>query len=608
MFGMYVYTAPESLGVFNHPAQSVEPPCDNIYTIEQDQRLKRQGEGRRSLLVDKIRQFWKASQTSEDSKLVHTTKHSPWFSFQQGFFSRFSNVGHTKRNLAELSQDLSSHLQEPTPSIRINLFGDEESGEDTLTRYFNKSQTLLNHELCKKGEPKIMEVIESPAAVDRVDKHNFSFSEPVDLPFRNDDGIPRTAPVSNDPYPKQFDPTTVDFSHLAVIQDPIYRKNVNLQLIKKRINTIASKRNDMLKAEKKLLRDLKTWEKNPYLSETVTPNLVEDVCTMFTQDLEFEQRLAQALKQLADTLGIVSKRESELITAKKDLNNTFLKYNKVKEKKNENEGEVQLLKEKVITLQQSLEVIQFHYDQSVSVYARKQFNNYGIELYETCSDLREHAEAFVKKSFRELEKTDADCFTEDLENLRRRRAQQYWSTLAPEERRNPIKWENLKSGIYEQEDPLLKAIYKTLPDGYSSNTILQGNPFNNDTILENFGGVEDSYLDRSNLEIQENEIEKLTENTEERTITGVNDIGSVKKDDNNNNTHFDETMKESQKKELTEIKLNTDSWRKDDTLTRSKTVRSPILKDRFDSAKETLEENAWSTVVNKKIGNNENES
>ncbi|KAL3230970.1 Sporulation-specific protein 1 [Nakaseomyces bracarensis] len=588
MFGMNVYTAPESIGVLNHPVQSVEPPVDNIYAIEQ----MRQGGGKRSYLLEKLKQLWGSNE--QDKPKV--TNNDTWFGIQGGLFSRLKLGERKLKNPMELSEEPSYHLQDPTPSIRVNIFGEDEIGEDTLTRFFNKSHTSVSAEksINPKNRPKMIEAItEIP---------NTAISEPIAV--RNIE-VSNNTDCHEEPYPKQFDPNTVDLSHLTTIQDPIYRKKVNLQLIKRRITTIASKRNDLLKAERKLLRDLKTWEKNPYLSETVTPGLVEDVCTMFTQDLEFEQRLAQALKLLADTLGIVSKRESDLITAKKDLNNALLKYNKVKEKKTENEEEIQLLKEKVITFQQSLEVIQFHYDQSVAIYARKQFNNYSIELYETCSDLRDHAERFIKNSFGELERTNADCFTEDLENLRRRRAQQYWSTLAPEERRNPIKWENLKSGVYEQEDPLLKAIYKSLPTTYSAN-VIQGNPFKIETILKNYGSIEDSYLDRSSNVMEDNiegKIEDI-EKPDERTIIGINNVR-----ENNDPSTIDETLKGKQKCELVEVKLNTESWRKDEHSTKYKnvTAKSPILKERFDSAKETLEENAWSTNSGM-VGNNENKS
>ncbi|XDT43726.1 Hypothetical protein J6898_05249 [Nakaseomyces glabratus] len=621
---MNIYTAPEAINILNHhPQQSVEPPDDNIYKHNQPQYAKKPA--KRSYLYEKLKSIFIAQRNSPTEHQSHGNPfYKSWLSFKKGLPSNEDKSGEYDQFLTNF-QDVTIPIGIRTPSIRVNVREDQNivPTDQLKLRDLEPSEAsnpALGTNNMNWSKPEINDQQDMTKIGSNGDITNeWRVNSIGDLSFNanrstngDDEEKPKSAPGSYDPYPKQFDPNTIDMSSMAIVQNPIYRRNVYLQAIKKRLRAISSKRSELWKAERKLLKDLSTWEKNPYLIGTVTPSLVDDIISLFNKDVEYEQRVSQALKLLVDSLGFVSKRETELINAKKELNAVLTKYNKSKEKKPETNEELQILKERVITVQQSLEVIQFHYDQSISVFARKQFTNFGIELFESCSGLKNNAGNFIKNSFTELEKANADCFTEDLENLRRRRAQQYWSTLPPEDRRNPIKWENLKSGLYEHEDSLLKIVYSSLPTVYSPNSISKY-PLNFDEMPHNFGISEESYLFKSWQELDQEAKNQPTDNADQTQNW------KYESHENKHTTNiFDENYRDTSSQTITKMPVNTIEGRtinrdvkvSENRNSNQESTNNSVLKlnEAIKQAEGTLEENGWAANSSSIPGNKENKN
>ncbi|CCD24010.1 Ssp1p NDAI_0C03500 [Naumovozyma dairenensis CBS 421] len=244
-------------------------------------------------------------------------------------------------------------------------------------------------------------------------------------------------------------------------------KAVSLSTLKKRLENIYTKRKDLCKANKRFLNTLSHWSSSNLAIDTDSMTLIKEIDELFRQDLLFEHKIKEKLNNLTTSLEFVCKRENELIIQKKTLITDMKKYEKMRDKKGDFNQETQFLLEKVITSRRFFDSIKVHFQNAVSVTTRQLFKELAIEYYECCSDLKQHSGAFIENSLVTLERLNSEELMQTLEDLRRRRAHWVWQKLPEEQKKNPRNLENMRNGIYDCNDSLLKNIYKKLPEIYT---------------------------------------------------------------------------------------------------------------------------------------------
>ncbi|EDO14549.1 hypothetical protein Kpol_298p1 [Vanderwaltozyma polyspora DSM 70294] len=244
-------------------------------------------------------------------------------------------------------------------------------------------------------------------------------------------------------------------------------KKHNLNQIKKKLSAIARQKEEVVKAEQKFLKELGLWQQSLSTIDRNSMFLMEDIKELFQQDSIAEQNISCNIKGMVKNLEYVSKREIEYNTESKNVINEIKILQNVVNKTGEHSEESNFQKEKVIATKKSFEVTEKNFQQSISVNMRRLFKDLGITYHDSISDLREVCTAFIQKSLKTLEIINIDNFDEDLNDLRIKRVQKKWSKLPPNQKRDPKLWNNMMSGFHDNEDSLLRNVYKGLPQEYS---------------------------------------------------------------------------------------------------------------------------------------------
>lgn len=235
------------------------------------------------------------------------------------------------------------------------------------------------------------------------------------------------------------------------------RSATTLGTIQKRLLQISSKKNEVSKGYQKLLKELNEWWQETIEAEE-NMSLISDLQQMFHEDLVFEQRLSDKLKEVSKALEFTKMREEEMLQERKELQHTIKKYGQMRAKKGNHSEEAHFLKEKVITKQNSLSVITGHYQQSLSTTARELFVNASVEYFETASDIKDTSKTFFQNSVEYLRTVRADNIEQHIEDLRRKRADKHWSKLNAQERDDPNRLVEIMSGMYNGQDSLMRCV------------------------------------------------------------------------------------------------------------------------------------------------------
>ncbi|SCU86563.1 LAFA_0E01618g1_1 [Lachancea sp. 'fantastica'] len=238
--------------------------------------------------------------------------------------------------------------------------------------------------------------------------------------------------------------------------------STTLHSIQKRLLQVSVKKSEVSKCYQKLLKELNEWWEDTIEAEE-NMDLVADLQKLFHEDLMFEQRLSNKLREISKALEFTKMREEEMLHERKELQHTIRKYGQTRAKKGNNSEEAHFLKEKVITRQNSLSTITSHYQQSLCTTARELFVNASVEYFETASDVKDASKSFFQNSVEYLRTIQAGNIEQHIDDLRRKRADKHWSKLSPQERDDPNRLVEIMSGMYNGQDSLMRCVNKKVP-------------------------------------------------------------------------------------------------------------------------------------------------
>ncbi|SCU99987.1 LAME_0G06810g1_1 [Lachancea meyersii CBS 8951] len=240
------------------------------------------------------------------------------------------------------------------------------------------------------------------------------------------------------------------------------KSSTTLQTIQKRLMHISLKKSEVSKSYQKLLKELNEWWQDTIEAEE-NMDLISDLQKLFHEDLVFEERLSNKLKEISKALEFTKMREEEMLQERKELQHTIKKYGRMRAKKGNHSEEAHFLKEKVVTRQNSLSIITGHYQNSLCTTARELFVNASVEYFETASDVKDASKAFFQNSVDYLRTIQAGNIEQHIEDLRRKRADKHWSKLTPQERDDPNRLVEIMSGMYNGQDSLMRCVSKKAP-------------------------------------------------------------------------------------------------------------------------------------------------
>ena len=256
------------------------------------------------------------------------------------------------------------------------------------------------------------------------------------------------------------------------IQEPItishlHFKKHNLSNIKKKLALIANQKEEVFKAEQKFLRELNIWKSSISTLDEYSLFLIDDIKELFQQDSISEQKISHNLKDLVKNLEYVSKRENEYIIGNKNVQNELKYLQHIIEKNGKASEETNFQKEKLTASRKSFEETKKNFQQSISINMRNYFKDLALIYHDSLSDLRDSSTKFIQKSLKALAIINTESFDEDLNNFKINRVQKKWSKLTPTRKKDPNHWNNMMSGLHDNEDSLLRNVYKGLPQEYS---------------------------------------------------------------------------------------------------------------------------------------------
>ena len=261
---------------------------------------------------------------------------------------------------------------------------------------------------------------------------------------------------------------------------------VTVNKLRKRLTTIANKKLQSIKVIQKFIEEFSQWEEgsadllNPDLAETLptfgtpgnsysnadndTRTIVQMVNSVFLQDIKLQRNVAQTIKRMVDSLEYISLKESELHTDGKNYLNDYKKYNALKAKKGPTHLETVFSLERLATTEQVYNSLRRNFQRTISVTMRQQFQALSYEYYESSEALKFAATNSIKSFLSSLEAKDFNAFTLELETLRaKRETKQQCCDVKQRVNNSQTKWEELKTGITECNDSLLKEICEILP-------------------------------------------------------------------------------------------------------------------------------------------------
>lgn len=263
-------------------------------------------------------------------------------------------------------------------------------------------------------------------------------------------------------------------------------KTTSSNKLRKRLDMIASKKQTEVKHIKKFITDINHWSNIPlFHNDTNDTHLViKQITTLFSQDVQYQENIIKQLKAIVNDLEYVSLKENDLINDHKKLVQEHKRYNNIKVKKGANHPETSFSLERVITAEHLYESMKISFQRIISITMRQLFQDLSYEYYSNSEDMKIVSSSLIKEFMMSLESHNFQKFNNQLEQLKRKRNEKVWSQFSIEEKQNPIKWENIKSGIYEKNDSLLQDIYKVLPNSHYSRRLRRVNSFPSDTYLK----------------------------------------------------------------------------------------------------------------------------
>ncbi|SMN22720.1 similar to Saccharomyces cerevisiae YHR184W SSP1 Protein involved in the control of meiotic nuclear division and coordination of meiosis with spore formation [Maudiozyma saulgeensis] len=264
-------------------------------------------------------------------------------------------------------------------------------------------------------------------------------------------------------------------------------KTISSNKLRKRLDMIANKKQNEVKYIKKFITDINHWSNIPLFQNDIndTHLVIRQITTLFSQDVQYQENIIKQLKAIVNDLEYVALKENDLINDHKKLIQEHKRYNNIKLKKGINHPETSFSLERVITAEHLYESMKVSFQKIISITMRQLFQDLSYEYYSNSEDMKIISSSLIKEFMMSLESHNFQKFNNQLEQLKRKRNEKVWSQFSIEDKQNPIKWENIKSGIYEKNDSLLQDIYKNLPnDHYSKMSLRRVNSFPADTFLK----------------------------------------------------------------------------------------------------------------------------
>ncbi|SCU79627.1 LADA_0B02036g1_1 [Lachancea dasiensis] len=367
---------------------------------------------------------------------------------------------------------------------KLNIFrGDEDDGSDSsiaksssLTRQAQlwnaikckPIKLVLDNDFVARSHTNIPgqsdPVLESANTFLTVNNQNYERNS--NSPSKRDTGC--SVPLSGSPFANTGITDFIGFENDGNTDTPIspwdkihvkstFKGSTTLQTIQKRLLQISARKQEVAKSYQKLLKELSEWWQDTIEAEE-SMELICDLQKLFHEDLVFEQRLSNKLKEVSKALEFTKMREEEMLQERKEVQHTMKKYGQIKCKRGNHSEEAHFLKERVVTRQNSLMVITGHYQQSLSTTARELFVNASVEYFETASDIKSTSKDFFQNSVNYLRDTNAGNIEQHIDDLRRKRADKHWSKLTPQERDDPNRLVEIMSDMYNGQDSLMCCI------------------------------------------------------------------------------------------------------------------------------------------------------
>ncbi|EJS43405.1 ssp1p [Saccharomyces arboricola H-6] len=391
-------------------------------------------------------------------------------------------------------------------------------------------------------------------------------------------------------------------------------RTVTLQTIKRRIDCISAKKKEVWKTEEKFLKDILMWLQSSNFEDPDTISLIHEIEKIFEQDILFEQKISDCLKEISNNFEYICMRETQLINEGNILKNDLKKCAKSREHKGEKHEDTEVLREKVISSQKSFDVVKRHYKHAISITTRQLFMNLAFEYYENCSDMKEISRNYLQESLSTLQTVDTLGFSEELERIRKRRFDKFWAKNKPDPKNNIQKFVNMRTGVAGFNDSLMNHLYGKLRFGVAplEEELHNSQPELNDMrdnvwneVLSGYNSADGNPITSNNfLSAKEVEPDQLVKFFKEEDEAKDNDslIANIKQvsplqGKKENLESSDSLILRSTKRNININATRNLSNKKTLIKPESANEESKILAAAMDDAKQNLDENVWKSPI-----------
>lgn len=363
------------------------------------------------------------------------------------------------------------------------MLSSQQSTESNLSsprKLVEKVKSWLNFNLIKKVPDTTNNQFEFDL---RTDLNN----EPMNSSIRSNKDSNYLDLINEDLFPQNFISDKSENLFTTQIRNHLNFKNVTCNKLRKRLDGIANKKQVEVKHMRKFINDINQWNNNPlFQNDSTDTNLViRQITTLFMQDIKYQENIINQLKAIVNNLEYIALKETDLINDHKRLIQQNKKYNHVKLKKGDFHPETNFSKDRLLTAEHLYESMKTSFQKNISITMRQLFQDLSYEYYSCSEDMKLVTSGLIKDFMMSLETRDYQKFTDQLENLRKKRDVKVWSNFSNEDKQNRIKWENLRTGVYEKNDSLLQDIYKNIPSSsYYSPRLRRVNSFPADIQLK----------------------------------------------------------------------------------------------------------------------------
>lgn len=290
--------------------------------------------------------------------------------------------------------------------------------------------------------------------------------------------------------------------------------------LRKRLMAIADKKEADVKQIKRFIADLNQWCVNPIFQNDSndTQMVIEQISILFSQDIIHQTCIAKQVRDIAKNLEYVTLKESELVSDHKRLMQIHKQYSSVKTRRGEDHPETNFSLERLLAAEHAYTILKNSFQRTISITMREMFQNLSYEYYTNSEDMKTVSSDLIRDFMMSLGVNNFHKFNSQLDNIRKKRTEKRWSQFSPEDRKNPVKWDNLKSGFYERDDTLLQNIYQNVPNICSTNGLFNRGIDDHDVV--SFGNEPDDFTTITTAEDKEGVVPDLNavrrDNSEER--------------------------------------------------------------------------------------------